>query len=185
MAQEQANSLDYLRKEHEIIQTVAEILKSTSQKLSCGGAVPFEDLDKIMSVLEDMDKCHRVEEDQVLFQLKARSSNFDEPIKSLLAEHDNARQIFRNIKTELAKCKESQKPSLLLAGYILDYAESLYEHVKKEEEVFKSKDVGLLTAEDHKNIIARFKRVEQLVLGPVTKGQMAAVVTELHNRLCK
>ncbi len=181
---EPANSLAYLRKEHEIIQMVAKIMQSASGKLAAGEKVSPFDLDKMMTVLENMDKCHRVEEDQVLFQLKARSRNFDEPIKSLLDEHDNARHILKNIKIELDKWKKDQKSNQLLAEYIKDYAASLREHVRKEEDVFKSKDVSLLTQEDHKDIVDRFKRVEKDVLGTTSKGQMVATVVELQNRLC-
>lgn len=181
---EPANSISYLRREHEMIQMIAKVMQSISNKLSGGEAVSPLDLDRMVTVLENMDKCHRVQEDQVLFQLKARSRNFDEPIKSLLAEHDNARRILKNMKTELGKWKEDQKSIQPLAKYIQDYAVSLGEHVRKEEDVFKSRDTALLTPEDHKNIIERFKKVEQNVLGPVSKGQMVAIVAELQNRLC-
>ncbi|GEM_PF-3655551 len=182
---ESADSLAYLRKEHEIIQMVSGMMKAVSVRLAAGDAVSPSDLDKMMTVLENMDKCHRVEEDQVLFQLKVRSHNFDGPIRSLLAEHDSARQIFKNLKTELDKWKADKKSTQLLIKYIQDYAASLGEHVRKEEEVFKSKDVGLLTEEDHRNIVDRFKKVEANVLGTQTKGKMISTIIELQNRYSK
>ena len=184
MTSEPNNSFDYLRKEHDIIKVVVKILQGISKKINNEDTINVTDFDKIKLVLENMDKCHRVEEDQVLFRLKAKSKSFVEPIESLMIEHDTTRQIFKNIKIELDKLKSTKKPSQLLAKYFQDYAKSLQEHIKKEEDIFKLEDTNLLKPEDHKNILEQFKRVEQHVLGDISKGQMVATVIELQNRLC-
>lgn len=182
--EEKVDCLEYLSKEHGMIRAVSKILQEISRRISDGGRVEAGDVGKMMTVLEGIEKCHRIEEDQVLFQLKARSRSFEEPIKELLAEHDKAREIFKEMRAGLERWKVGGGADAALSSRVSEYAASLAEHVRKEEIVFRNDDVRLLSPADHKDLVERFKKVEQNILGPVSKGQMAATVIELQNRLC-
>lgn len=152
------------------------------KKIESGQKIDAQDLNRLVQILENMDKCHRIEEDQVLFQLKVKSKKFDEPIQALLDEHDAARKIFKGIISESEKWKKDQKPNTSLAGYLHNYASSLKEHVRREEVVFSLNETNLLSNEEHKNILERFKGVERVVLGPQSKEQMMELVSDLQRK---
>ena len=90
-----------LRKEHEGIRIMLEILQTVAQKMVDGESVPRDEIDDIMEFLTIfVDTCHHGKEEEFLFPAleSAGIARNNGPIGVMLHEHEQGRKFILNMK---------------------------------------------------------------------------------------
>lgn len=158
-----------LRKEHEGIMVMLQVLQAVSKKLSHGEQVDVRHLDGIMEFLSIfVDKCHHGKEEEFLFPaLEASGIPRDGgPIGVLLAEHEEGRRIVSELRDAVKNYPSDDKSAAdIIKSRMGSYVELLTQHIAKENTVlFVMAEANLDAAEDGR-LLEAFERIENERIG--------------------
>ena len=171
----------HLITEHESVLQMLDILKSAASKLSSGDKVPPADLEAMLDFLKVfVDRCHHGKEEQVLFPKLMDSGipNEGGPVGMMLFEHVKGRGYIGGLGSGVAKYKSGDASGIPeIIENINEYAELLYAHIYKENNIlYKMADVHL-TAGDQEELFEAFKKTEAEAL-PGVMGQVYRQILE-------
>jgi len=128
-----------LRKEHEAIELVLNVLEAVSARMEHGEAVPTADLDAMMGFFSIFaDRCHHGKEEEFLFPAmeKAGIPRQGGPIGVMLNEHEQGRTLIARLSEAVGQIKSGQEAaSSGFASAAAGYAALLRQHINKENNI--------------------------------------------------
>lgn len=124
----------------------------------------IEHIEEVVYLIKNFaDKFHHGKEENMLFPLliqKGFSVN-QEPVAVMLSEHVEGRNFLKGIESNLILYKNNEKDSLSgINENMTGYINLLREHIAKENNVLFPMAGRILTADENKSLIERFKEFE-------------------------
>jgi hemerythrin-like domain-containing protein len=160
---------EHLKKEHEAVLRMLDIMNAVALKLENGENVETGDFDAMLNFLRVfVDKCHHGKEENILFPKLVDSGipNEGGPIGMMLYEHTNGREFIRGFAEGIARYKEGDKGAIsLITGNIRGYGELLTSHIFKENNILYEMADMHLSDQEQKELLARFEQLEEEVIG--------------------
>jgi hemerythrin-like domain-containing protein len=159
-----------LKKEHEGIELMLQVLQTVADKFKRGERVSPEHLDGILEFLSIfVDKCHHGKEEEFLFPAleSAGIPHYDGPIGVMLNEHEQGRKLVTRLKDTVTSYKSGDNMIMTSAHLILnEYVALMSQHITKENAVlFPMADDKLDEAENAK-LLKAFEQLEKERIGP-------------------
>jgi len=158
-----------LRKEHQGVELMLQILQAVANRMGRGEEIPVEDLDGILSFLKVfVDQCHHGKEEEHLFPAMASVGvpQDDGPIGVMLHEHELGRALvsrLRDAVTVLQRGDGSIVPSI--QAVVAEDTGLLILHIDKENRVlFPMADARLDAAVDQR-LCEAFELLERERIG--------------------
>lgn len=134
------NAIDELKHEHQAIQLSLRILGEIQKTIERTGLI--ENADHLENLLEFftvfVDHCHHGKEEELLFPAMEAVgvSKAGGPLGVMLNEHQQGRDLVKNMKTDLAANKNGQSAHTdNLIAHIKAYISLLHQHIDKENNV--------------------------------------------------
>jgi hemerythrin-like domain-containing protein len=113
------NATKDLKQDHLTLRRVRDIAQRSSEKLYANEDIPFEDLEIISVVIEELvDRFHRGKEEQAYFPETEDKDGFSEDIRKFLIEHELGRRIARMFLSNLKSGKDDKIDSRRIRGTI-------------------------------------------------------------------
>jgi len=159
-----------LRDEHEGIKLMLRILGEICRRVESNEPVNFQHLQGILEFLRMfVDRCHHGKEEEILFPALESVGIPKEggPIGQMLAEHEQGRQLVREIGQSLPTTgrKEGWAAASWFCESSRKYIELLTQHIQKENEVlFVMADMRLSEMQQEK-LFDEFEKLEEEKIG--------------------
>ena len=113
------NATKDLKQDHLTLRRVRDIAQRSSEKLYANEDIPFEDLEIISVVIEELvDRFHHGKEEQAYFPETEDKDGFSEDIRKFLIEHELGRRIARMFLSNLKSGKDDKIDSRRIRGTI-------------------------------------------------------------------
>lgn len=135
-------TVDILKEEHENILRLTRVIRAISLHIFSGGEPPTEDIRAIIQFIRNYaDGIHHAKEENLLF--KAMLDHLPGDLAKtlvgcgMIAEHDHARYTVMSLETVNNRyvITPSKELRLDIVVYLMDYANLLENHIKKENTV--------------------------------------------------
>ena len=153
-----------LNEEHEGIKRVLALIEKARERVEKGQSLPLAFIPEVLDFIKTFaDTCHHGKEEGVLFPLLEKRGIPKEngPIGMMLMEHNTGRD---NVKTAGEAFQNGEiKESL---DHLLDYANLLYGHIDKENNILYPMGNEVLTPADQEYLKKEFDKVEREKIGP-------------------
>ncbi len=174
-----------LKKEHQGIELMLQILGVISSKLASGQSVPVEHLDDIIEFLTIfVDKCHHGKEEEFLFPALETSGVPREggPIGAMLNEHEKGRKLVAKLKDAVKHYRTGdQRVTNSIYETCNNYISLLTGHILKENTVlFPMADAKLDSNEDD-TLFEEFEKLEHDRIGIGRHEEFHSLLDQLRN----
>ena len=154
------SATETLREDHKQIRRLEKIIIKCYTDLYAGKNVPFSDIDKITSIIEEfLDSIHYSREEDSYFPCVASYDHLKQEIRGLLIEHEFSRRIALQIKKHVKRWKEGEDAREPVARYLKTYSIYLMDHMKKEENFFDKAEAEVISKEEEYDMYEQFKSV--------------------------
>lgn len=175
-----------LKKEHDGIEIMLQVLKTVADKFKHRQQVKSEDLDGILDFLSIfVDKCHHGKEEVYFFPALevAGMSREDDPIGLLLSEHKQGRKLVMRLKDVITEYKSGKKSNAEDAHLIInEYVALLTQHIDKENAIlFPMADAKLDSNKDNE-ILEAFEQLERERIGFGKHDEFHALLEQLQGK---
>ena len=158
-----------LKKEHEGILVMLDVLDRISERVVSGIHVPMEHFDQVMEFLQVfVDRCHHGKEEDILFPAVIEAGNpiAREQIGVLLSEHERSRRFASEMKSLLEMHRSGSSGSLVVfTNPALQYTNLLRSHVWKEDNVLFPLAGEELSQEKQEAVAQEFEKSEREKIG--------------------
>ena len=158
-----------LKLEHQAIMKMIGILGRIAERLEAGGTVPPEDPARCVEFLRVFaDKCHHAKEEDYLFpeMEKVGVAREGGPIGVMLAEHVEGRKHVAAMAGTLAGLSAGEgSAARAFAEAARRYGALLTQHIIKEDRVLYPMADARFSAEQQRELEARFADVEKNIVG--------------------
>lgn len=177
---------DELRKEHEGILLMLQILESVSRKFQKGERIDPNDLDKIVEFLSVFaDKCHHGKEENFFFPELETSGipSRGGPIGVMLEEHKIGRGLIAKLKASVNMYQSGEETAL--AAFVSaagEYIELLRQHVNKENNILFPMADRVLDASKDDDLFASFEKLEIDLIGTGKHEEFHALLKRLRDK---
>jgi hemerythrin-like domain-containing protein len=162
-------STDELKKEHQGIELMLEILNAISRKMVGGDKIPVEQFDDIIEFFKVfVDKCHHGKEEEFLFPALEAAGVLREggPIGVMLTEHEQGRKLVAALKDAVENYRSGTNGA---ADSIRDisnqYTTLLTEHITKENTILFPMADTRLDSDKDTELFEAFEQLEQDRIG--------------------
>ncbi|MDP1622488.1 MAG: hemerythrin domain-containing protein [Bacteroidales bacterium] len=176
-------------KEHESVLKMLEIMESVSRMLNKGDHVPAGDLEAMLNFLRVfVDKCHHGKEENILFPrlVEVGIPNEGGPVGMMLHEHVIGRGYIAGFAAGIEKYKAGNKEAATeITENIRNYAGLLSPHIFKENNILYQMADMHLTPQDQTELVARFEKLEEEVVGPEKHEQFQQLLKRLTQLYCR
>lgn len=172
---------DTLRKEHEVILRVLDVMDQAASTLEAGGTLPEPVLRSAIDFVRGFaDGCHHAKEEGTLFPLMKNHGIPEEggPIGVMLQEHDAGRQYIRQLEQAIERDNSAQ-----IIEAIRGYVSLLREHIAKENDVLFPMADRVLDVDEQERLTAEFERIEREQSDADAHQRYVALVDELERTL--
>lgn len=175
-------AVETIRKEHRTLAQVLELLRDVMKQIEAGHTEPdFHLLSLALYYIDDFPcRVHHPKEDEYLFAaVRRHTHDFDRVLAELDAEHEKDAHAVLELH-RLFVLFRADAPGALASfrARLEDYAQSLYDHMRKEEAFLD--DPGLtLPADEWREIAEAFAAKADPLLGPKRRGEFDV----LHHRI--
>jgi hemerythrin-like domain-containing protein len=180
---------DELKKEHQGIELMLQILSAISEKLSRGENVPVEHLESIIEFFTIfVDKCHHGKEEEFLFPALETAGVLCEggSIGVMLNEHEQGRKLVAKLKDALMDYRTGDKTAAVSIQAIGDkYIELLNQHIAKENNVLFSMADSKLDSTKDTELLEAFEQLERDRIGLGKHEEFHALLDQLRNTYLK
>jgi hemerythrin-like domain-containing protein len=160
---------ELLMHEHQIILMVLDGAEREARQMEESGSVRLETVGEMIDFFSNFaDRCHHSKEEDLLFvKLEERGMPAQAgPIAVMLDEHEQGRRLTAAIAEALPLAtKGDARATAAIAQNLLAYAGLLRAHIGKEDNVLYPMANRLLTAEDQRELMEAFDRVEAEEMG--------------------
>lgn len=155
---------DILMEEHRVIERVLVSLETAANRLSAGQAIPMDFFLKAADFIKNFaDGCHHKKEEGILFvALAANGMPRDTDLLAMmLEEHEEGRRFTRAMRAGAQRVQEGDAAALSqVIQNALGYAALLRRHIEKEDRALFPMADNVIPIEQHAQMLADFKRVE-------------------------
>jgi hemerythrin-like domain-containing protein len=151
--------IEILTEEHEIILRIADLLECISKRTESHLVYDQRDVTEILQILRTFgDDFHQAKEEVALFPVLTASCPASEQasIRHLLVEHEKDRSLMNGMQEALFRSNTAQ-----IAEYSLRLANTLRNHVAKEDNILFETITAQLTQEDDAKIVAEFETFDR------------------------
>lgn len=162
-------STEELKKEHEAIKLMLQILEKVSQKLESGDEIYPDHLVQILRFTREFaDHCHHAKEEDLLFpaMIEAGVPKEGGPIAVMLTEHDEGRSYVREMKVAAEKYRAGDRdvwPQFIKNAR--NYISLLSQHIDKEDNILYPMAEDRLPEAKMKELEKGFEKVEKEIIG--------------------
>jgi hemerythrin-like domain-containing protein len=172
-----------LKHEHRIILAVCDAADRESQRLSSGGAVDAERVERMLDFIRTFaDRCHHAKEEDLLFVRMGERGFPTEagPVRVMLQEHELGRAHVRATAEALPRAAAGDAAATrVVAENLAGWAALLRSHIAKEDNILYPMAEQALTPEDMAELAESFERVEHDEMGAGVHERYAALAREL------
>ncbi|MEM2181389.1 MAG: hemerythrin domain-containing protein [Thermoproteota archaeon] len=157
-----------LIKDHEVILKMLERLEAKLGYWKSSKSIEYESLTTFLEFAKTfIDKCHHGKEERCLFPCLERRGIPREhgPIGVMLQEHEQGRQIVKQIERALKDLGEEEAKHLEITELCESYVELLKQHIAKENEVLFPMGESVTSMEDKTSTNTCYERVESAEVG--------------------
>lgn len=152
-------ALATIKAEHRTLSAVLRIFRELTDKIAAGHATPVFDLfAALLYYIDDFqERCHHPKEEQFLFKaLSAATSEFDDVIRRLQADHVNSARAMAQLQRSLVHYQGGAVGGFeAFNARVEAYDTQMFEHMRCEEELFE-RIRGVLGEQDWARIAAAF-----------------------------
>jgi hemerythrin-like domain-containing protein len=177
---------DELRKEHEGILLMLQIVEAVSRKIQQGERIDPEDLDKIVEFLSVFaDKCHHGKEEDFLFPALEASGipNKGGPIGVMLEEHKIGRGLIAKLKDSLNLYRSGEENTTAeFTSAAGEYIELLRQHINKENNILFPMADRVLDASKDDTLFSSFEKLEKERIGPGKHKEFHVLLKQLRDK---
>jgi hemerythrin-like domain-containing protein len=177
---------DELRKEHEGILLMLQILKAVSEKIQGGHPIDPGDLDKIVEFLSVFaDKCHHGKEEEFLFPALEASGvpNKGGPIAVMLEEHQIGRKLITKLKESVGLIKSGAKEAAIdFVSAANEYIGLLDQHIAKENNIIFLMADRMLGSPKDDELFTSFEKLERDRIGEGKHEEFHALLKRLRDK---
>lgn len=161
---------EQLKKEHQAIQVMLEILEAICTRLEANQQVDPQHLEQILDFIRIFgDSCHHHKEENLLFpDLEAAGiPREDGPVGMMLMEHDQGREYVRNLARAIIGYKAGDPQATEgIVENARGYVNLLNEHIDKEDNILYMMADMHLTEEQQRDLLKGFEKIEAEKIGP-------------------
>ena len=174
---------EILKKEHDAIQVMLNILERVCDKLEMREQVNAEHLEQILEFFKVFaDKCHHGKEEDLLFPAmeEAGIPKEEGPIGVMLVEHSEGRNCIKGMVEAVAEYKQNGKsvPSKFIQN-ARTYVELLTQHIDKENNIlFEMADIHL-SANKQEELLQEFEQFERDKIGVGIHEELHEILNDL------
>jgi hemerythrin-like domain-containing protein len=176
---------DELKREHQGIELMLNILQAVSTRLDQGQQVAPDHLSGIMEFLTVfVDKCHHGKEEDFLFPALEAAGVPREggPIGVMLKEHEQGRELVARLKDALADDKsEGASTGAEIQAIVGEYMALLSQHIVKENTVLFPMADEKLDANSDIELVQAFDRLEKERIGVGKHEEFHALLHRLRD----
>jgi hemerythrin-like domain-containing protein len=178
-----------LKEEHELIVAMLQVIDAMCAKMESGEHVDHGDIASMIDFIRNFaDRCHHAKEENLLFPAmeKAGISRDRGPIGVMLAEHTAGRNFAKGMDRALQQMKEGDDSATEM--FIADgqgYVSLLDGHIMKENNVLFEMADQRLSAEQQKDLVEGFDRVEREEIGAGVHEKYHDLLHQLRDRYLK
>ena len=152
-----------LRKEHEEIMKLEEVISKCYKNLYDGHEIPFSDIEKITYLISEfLDSIHFTREEGSYFPCVASYDTLRKEISALLIEHEFSRNIAKKLSYYLQRWKRGEDMREPVARYLRTYSIFLTDHMSKEEDFFKKAENTVLSKEEEREMYDQFTSISAI-----------------------
>lgn len=145
---------EQLKKEHEAIILLLDILGVACKVIEAGEKVSQKDLEDIMEFIAVFaDKCHHAKEEDLLFPMMEKSG----VIEVMLQEHDLGRSFVRGMR------EAKTQPEFAVAAR--NYISLLTQHIEKENDILYAIANTYISKEKQEELLILFEKLEEEKIG--------------------
>ena len=177
---------EMLRREHEGIIQVLEVLEASADRLERGENVPGSVLNGLVEFMRVfVDRCHHGKEETALFPLlESRGIPRQGPIGVMLTDHEQGRALAR----ELGEAIERIKGGEALAGkrfaqVARQYSAHLRSHIDKENNVLFVMAESILSPDEQMRLADDFERIELEKIGAGEHERLHGLIGEMRRQV--
>lgn len=174
-----------LKQDHRVIERLIAVLENACDELQEGKQVPTEVFEKALDFIRNFaDSCHHGKEESNLFPTLERLGIPKEggPIGVMLFEHEQGRSYVKGLAAALEKYKAGDEDARLeIIANALGYAQTLRDHIFKEDNILFRLADGALSERDEQALMESFERVEKERIGEGKHQEYVRLVEELES----
>ncbi|AQT67609.1 iron-sulfur cluster repair di-iron protein [Anaerohalosphaera lusitana] len=156
-----------LSKEHRATEIVLNAAEQEAKNIRTTGKIDTAKVDKIIKFARNFtDRCHHAKEERYLFPALHKAGQHADTIAVVKAEHELGRDLVNMIET--LNRKQAAVPgdqTGQLAQHLQDFADLMYKHIEKEDNILWPAAHNSLTAEQLDKVGMGFYTVEFVELG--------------------
>lgn len=175
---------DVLMNEHRLIERVLDALEAAANQVERGRAVPAAFfLDAAEFIAGFADGCHHRKEEGVLFDALAAGGmpTHAGPIGVMLMEHEQGRAFTRALRSAARRLESGDADAgREVARQARGYVALLREHITKEDDVLFPMADQLLGADQQRQVMAGFDKIEAQETGEGAHEKFHALAERLE-----
>lgn len=179
---------DQLKKEHEGIQIMLDVLEYVAKNISKNNTVHPEDVKNIVMFFREFaDKCHHTKEEQELFPALEKMGIRKDggPIGVMLYEHEAGRNYIQGMMQSMDKILEDPFEVDKFVNNAISYIQLLRDHIEKENNIlFKMTDM-VINREKDNDIFEKFEKIEKEKIGEGTHEKYHQMIDEYRKKYLK
>ena len=164
------SATNILRKDHEYVRRLEQIIKKCADELYKGTDIPFSDIEKITLIISEfLDSIHYSREEDSYFPCAGLSGNFAAEVRRFLVEHQFGRNVAFQVSRHLKRWKEGQDAREPVARFLRTYGIYLQDHLNKEDKFFDEAEKVISPQEEKEMfeyfqaVMATTKKVEEMI----------------------
>jgi hemerythrin-like domain-containing protein len=177
-------AIEQLKKEHEAIKTMLQILEKVCESLQAGNKVDPQHLKQMLEFFQVFaDKCHHGKEEELLFPVLEEAGILKEggPIGVMLNEHTLMRGYVKDLADAVDRYQlGEEKAASLIVRPALDYVATLRQHIDKENNILFKMAEMQLSEDQQKELLEQFESVEIEKIGAGKHEELHAVLEHLE-----
>jgi len=175
-----------LSEEHRVIEVMLACLKRMTEQAVVEKKLDREAAEQAVDFIRTFaDGCHHGKEEEHLFTLLTAKGMPKEggPVGQMLFEHEQGRAFVRGMDENIAAAAEGNEAALQgFVSHANGYVELLRNHIHKEDNILFPMADRMLSADDQKNLLDNFHRVETEHMGAGTHEKYLGIALKLAER---
>ncbi len=177
---------EILRREHEGIIKVLEVLEASANRLERGENVPDSVLNGMIEFMRIfVDRCHHGKEETALFPLlESRGIPRQGPIGVMLMDHEQGRALARALGEAIEGVKGGEVPAgKRFAQVARQYSAHLRSHIDKENNVLFVMAESVLSPDEQTRLADDFERIELEKIGAGEHERLHGLIGEMRRQV--
>jgi hemerythrin-like domain-containing protein len=179
---EPATATGILRREHELILAVADVLERLVDRVGEGSELDRDVAVRCVSFIRlYADLCHHGKEESLLFpELEQHGLPSDQgPIAVMLQEHEMGRGLVREMSGALAGTTSGDDTTSVFTAAALSYVDLIRDHISKENTILFEMADNIVVGDDCRALCDRYVDVDLRLFGERSKPELEQMAADL------